>query len=161
MLPIQRWSPSVGAYVPCWLMPQPPPVSVSSYQRMPARFDPAVTVWSTTIVCQPPKFRYASRCISRSESGSRPTLVPGCGMQFHEPPQRFELKGVVESSVSCVTLREGALQSIVPLHTLRRSGAPSRMETSGIAAPAGGAVEPSASAGSSEPRLESTSYMSL
>ena len=85
--------------------------------------------------------------MSRSESGSRPTLVPGCGMQFHEPPQRFELNGVVERSVSCVTLSDGALQSIVPLHTLSASGAPSRMVTSGIGAPAGGAVEPSASAG--------------
>lgn len=82
-------------------------------------------------------------------------------MQFHEPPQRFELNDAVERSMSCVTVMDGALQSIVPFHTLRLSGAPSLIITNGIAAPAGGAVEPSASAGRNEPRFGSTSYMSL
>src|SRR6188508_2374888 len=96
----------------------------------------------------------------RSAIGSRPTVVPGCGMQFQDPPQRFELNDATVRSRSCVTDSDGALQSIAPLQMLSESGAPSRTVTSGIGAPAGGGVEPSASAGSSDPRPGSTPYMS-
>jgi hypothetical protein len=48
-LPIQRWRPSAGAYVLCWVMPQLPDVRVTWYQRMPARSEPTSTVWLTTM----------------------------------------------------------------------------------------------------------------
>ena len=98
--------------------------------------------------------------MSRSERGSRPTVVPGCGMQFQEPPQRLELNDATVRSRSWVTESDGVLQSIAPLQMLSASGAPSRTVTKGIGAPSGGAIEPSGSAGRNEPRFGFTSYMS-
>ena len=112
---------------PCWLIPPaPPPSSVGSYQRIPARFDPAVTVWSTTIDCQPPKFRYASLCIVCPGVARRPTVVLGCGMQFHRAAAEVRAEGSRGYSpvVGDGQGRESSSRSC-RWNTLRRSGAPS------------------------------------
>ena len=49
-LPIQRWRPSFGAYVLCWLMKGELVGLRISYQRTAARELPASTVWLNTIV---------------------------------------------------------------------------------------------------------------
>src|SRR5438876_8025306 len=75
--PIQRYCES-GEKVPCWKT-----VGVAfglriSYHRTPTLL-PAVTEWLTTSDSWSPKFRYASRNISRSPRESSCCVVPGWG----------------------------------------------------------------------------------
>src|SRR5919204_116224 len=109
MLPIQRYEES-GAYVPCWYTDGVPFGLRSSYQRIPTEL-PAVTAWSTTSDSWSPKFRYASRYMSRSASESSFWLVPDCGTHVPPPhaspyeatvmlvgPVNLEFPGVVQST---------------------------------------------------------------
>src|SRR6266508_4482226 len=106
-LPIQRFKPSSGAYVPCCAMLQLPEVFASSYQRTPAWSCPSTsTVWLTTIASLSPKFLQARRYIRRSESVSRRCEVPGCWMHGFEP-QRSDSKAAVAGLDSWVMVSDG------------------------------------------------------
>src|SRR4029450_12680695 len=91
-LPIQRWIPSAGAYVPCCVSVYVPFVRLISYQRTPACGlvgVPAFTDWFVTSASYVPKLRYARRQVGRCryERMSRYCCVfvmPGCGRQSRE-----------------------------------------------------------------------------
>src|SRR4051812_3427143 len=62
-----------------------------SYQRTPActPVETRLTEWLSTSDSWSPKLRYARRNIRRSPNPSRPTFVPGCGMQERVPPHNW------------------------------------------------------------------------
>src|SRR5256884_458359 len=96
--PIQRYCES-GEKVPCWKT-----VGVAfglriSYHRTPTLL-PAVTEWLTTSDSWSPKFRYASRNISRSPRESSCCIVPGWGM--HVPRPQASLKDATGIAVGPV-----------------------------------------------------------
>src|SRR5215469_13915221 len=144
MLGIQR-NVASGANVPCWKIVGDPPLSRSSYQRT-ATEEPLVTLCAATSASWSPKFRYASRYMSRSPSESSCCDVPDCGMQVPLLPQaslkeftasvlgpvNVELAGVVKSTWNWNAASVFAL-------------APS--ERSVLGSPAGGSMLPSRSAG--------------
>src|SRR6266700_1349228 len=144
---IQRYAES-GAYVPCWNTDGLPPESRSSYQRMPVD-EPAVTECVTTSDSWSLNLRYASRNISRSASESSCVVVPDCGMQV--PPPHASANDVTDKVVGPVNVElAGVTQSTWNFHVASCVDVVP-METWTFDSPAGGAVEPSRSDGSTPP----------
>src|SRR5436190_21859240 len=83
-LPIHRYTPPLGAYVPCWDTENTPFVRRISYQRTPAIPGLASTDWLVTSASCVPKLRYASRKVGRCRYDRMSTVLPvlGCGMQL-------------------------------------------------------------------------------
>src|SRR3712207_3353970 len=149
--PIQRLLEST-AYVPCWKRLGVLFVTRSSYQRTPDSGPvPGLTEWFKTIASWPSaKRRYASRYIKRSASESSFCVVPDCGM--HVPPLHASLKAATASVLGPVIVElAGVVQSVCIFQT-RSEFEPKLTKYSG--APAGGAVCPSMSAGSTPPKAE-------
>src|SRR5258708_14266744 len=145
MLPIQRKLES-GANVDCWATMGVPLGFWSSYQRTPPLL-PAVTEWFTTSDSWVPKLRYARRYIRRSASESNCWLVPGWGTQV--PPPHSAPKAVTGITVGPVNVElAGVVKSTWNLNRFRLL-LPKNIRKLGE--PAGGAVVPSRSEGSSPP----------
>src|SRR3954447_25304551 len=82
----------------------------TSYQRTPAWPPVRLTEWLSTSDSVPPLLRYATRCIRRSPSPSRPTVVPGCGTHERVLGHNW-LKALVVSVVGPVKVElEGVVQ---------------------------------------------------
>src|SRR3954466_5157664 len=153
-LPIQRQTPSLGAWVLCCPQAGVPDVTpLISHQRTPERpplhvlpLPPTQTLWLPTSASWPSeKRRYAARNIERSPSADSRDEVPACGTQLEKqssvyaagvrvpPTVNVEFAGVPKSA-----WKRQILQVVV--------SSPDCMTGSG--APAGGMIEPSRSAGS-------------
>src|SRR6266540_3409862 len=119
-LPIQRFDPSSGPWVPVWKTDGEPPGSRISAQRMPARFAPRLTVLLAHTASWSPKLRYTSRFIVKKLRTSSSSGEPGCGTHGLKPhrlmsisavgtvagPVKVELPGSVQSTWNCHTLYE-------------------------------------------------------
>src|ERR671930_2655097 len=100
----------------------------SSYQRMPACVGTSSTstVWFTTSASWSPRFRYASRYISRSEIASSLAAGPRCGMQFRLGSLKLQpvisiVNGAVARTVGPVNVELAVVaQSTWNLKTLRQ-----------------------------------------